>query len=85
MSGGQIMKTEDLKELEDRIMLFFFFLPDRLILHISGNDLDKPGSNKDMVSEVIQKLLALARLYITRYKINHVVLPELMPRHTTRH
>ena len=82
ISGGQIMKTEDLKELGDHIKLF---LPDRLILHIIGNDLDKPGLNKDMVTEVIQKLLALARLYITRYKINHVVLPELMPRHTTRH
>ena len=57
------MKNEDLKVLDDQIKLFH----QTGLYCISGNDLDKQGLNKDMVTEVIQKLLA--RLYVTRYKI----------------
>ena len=43
------------------------------------------GLNRHKIEEVVQKLLALARLYITKHKLLCVVLPEFMPREDTRH
>lgn len=81
ISGGRITNRLHIQTFES---LLGQFHPARVILHISGNDLDVADLNTDTVKVVIHRLIALSQLFIQRHGVGIVVLPQLLPRDVTR-
>lgn len=81
ISGGRITNRFHIQTFES---LLRQFQPARVILHISGNDLDVPDLNMDTVKIVIHRIIALSQLFTERHGVGTVVLPQLLPRGVTR-
>lgn len=72
ISGGRITNRLHIQTFESLLRQFH---PARVILHISGNDLDVANLNLDTVKVVIHRLIALSQPIIQRHGVGIVVLP----------
>lgn len=89
ISGGRILRSDHVRSFEAEVERV---RPCRIIMQIDGNDLDSKdvkGDSRipdlDHIVLVVSKIAALARLFITRYHVNNVIVCQFLFRETTRH
>lgn len=89
ISGGRILRSDHVQSYETEVRRI---RPSRIIMQIGGNDLDSKEvkgesgvPDLDHVVLVISKIAALARLFISRYHVNNVIVCQFLFRETTRH
>ena len=88
ISGGRIYKSDHVKSFEFAVGRT---RPSRVILQIGGNDSDSDVKcdsetiDIDHIVLILTKIVALARLFITRFNAEHVVVCQLLFREKTRH
>lgn len=89
ISGGRVLRSDHVQSFETVVGSV---RPSRIVMQIGGNDLDSKdvsgdtsGLDIDHIVLILSKIAALARLFITRYHVNHVVICQFLFRETTRH
>ena len=87
--GGRILRSDHVKSFETEVGRT---KPSRIIIQIGGNDLDSvdikcDSDNVDIdhIVLVLTKIVALARLFITRFHVEHVAVCQFLFRDKTRH
>ena len=86
ISGGRILRSDHAQSFETEVGRR---RPSRVIIQIGGNDLDSKDLKGDLdidhIVLVISKIVALARHFINRYHVNHVIVCQFLFREITRH
>lgn len=89
ISGGKILRSDHVQSYEAEVGRI---RPSRIIMQIGGNDLDSKDvkgvsgvPDLDHIVLVVSKIVAIARLFITRYHVNNVIVCQFLFRETTRH
>lgn len=89
ISGGRFLRSDHVKYFGTAAN---HTRPSRVIIQIGGNDLDSVDAKCDLetfdidhIVLTLTKVMALARLFITRFNVEHVVVCQFLFREKTRH
>ena len=89
ISGGRILRSDHVKSLESAVGRT---RPSRVILQIGGNDSDSEDVKCDSetididhIVLILTKIVALTRLFINLFNVEHVVMCQFLFREKTRH
>lgn len=81
ISGGRIGRSRDIRVVEAEIQRM---RPQKLIIHIAGNDIDHIQVDEALVREGVSKKMAICDLFLSQYHLNNIYACQLLPIFSTR-
>ena len=81
ISGGKVCESSHIRRFKSVIASFH---PSKLFVQIGGNDLDTKDADLDTAHLIVCSIVAICKLFIARYQLQHIFVGQLLFRHKTK-